>query len=397
MKKKVNLGTTIMLMAMSAAVAVTVTAVVVMRIANVGFSDFSKRAAQYAKLANIDSIVRANYIGTIDDTELTDELLTGYMKGIGDKYGAYLDADLTKQLTLDNEGKSVGIGVSVVKTDDGEIKVVSVTDGSPAKKAGIEPGDLITAVDGKNVADEGYTASINALRGEAGTDVAVTLSRGGTQSKLTITRTEYTTATVTSRTIGDVGYVRITEFDANTATQFSDQVDALTKSGVKALVFDVRNDPGGLLDAVEKMLDKLLPAGPVVRQKDKSGKITTIYTSDASEVKLPMAVITNGSTASAAELFTAALKDYGKAKSVGDTTYGKGTMQRIFDLGDGTSLDLSVAYFYPPKSDNFEGKGVTPDIPVTLSDAKTARFYELSDDEDDQLQAALDYVNGQIK
>lgn len=291
----------------------------------------------------------------------------------------------------------MGIGVSVVQGSDGSIKIVSVVDGSPAKVAGLHAGDFIRDVGGKDVKDEGYTTALSQLRGEAGTQVTVTIETDGVQREVTLTRKTFATTTVQSHAIGQVGYVRIQEFDGTTAQQFSDQVDALVKGGAKALVFDVRNDPGGLLDAVEKMLDKLLPAGPVVRQKAKTGGITTIYTSDAAEVKLPMAVLTNGSTASAAELFTAALKDYGKAKSVGEKTYGKGTMQRIFDLGDGTALDLSVAYFYPPKSDNFEGKGVEPDIPATLSQDKLQRFYELTDGEDDQLQAALQYVEGEIK
>lgn len=397
MKKKVSLGTAIMLMAMSAAVAVTVTAVIVIRILNGSLTDFSARAAQFKKLANVDAIVRENYIGAINGTTLDDGLAAGYMKGIGDKYGAYLDAEQTNQLKLDNEGKSVGIGVSVVQDSDGSIKIVSVVDGSPAKAAGLRAGDFIRAVGGKDVKDTGYTTALSQLRGEAGTQVTVTIETDGVQRQVTLTRKTFATTTVQSHAIGQVGYVRIQEFDGTTARQFSDQVDALVKGGAKALVFDVRNDPGGLLDAVEKMLDKLLPAGPVVRQKAKTGGITTIYTSDAAEVKLPMAVLTNGSTASAAELFTAALKDYGKAKSVGEKTYGKGTMQRIFDLGDGTALDLSVAYFYPPKSDNFEGKGVEPDIPVTLSQDKLQRFYELTDGEDDQLQAALQYVEGEIK
>jgi carboxyl-terminal processing protease len=191
--------------------------------------------------------------------------------------------------------------------------------------------------------------------------------------------------------------VRIIEFDSNTAVQFSTQVDNLIKAGAKGLIFDVRNNPGGQLDAVEKMIDKLVPAGPIVRAKYKNGKLKTLKYSDASQINLPMAVLTNQNTASAAELFTAALKDYGKAKSIGTKTFGKGTMQQIINLNDGTALDLSVAYFYPPKSDNFEGKGVTPDIEVTLSQDKQDDFYSLTDSEDDQLQAGIKYVSSLIQ
>jgi carboxyl-terminal processing protease len=230
------------------------------------------------------------------------------------------------------------------------------------------------------------------LKGNVGTTASFKVVRNNNYLSFSIVRKTYETQTVQSRMIGNIGYVRIIEFENNTATQFSTQVDSLISKGAKGIIFDVRNNPGGTLDSAEKIIDKLVPAGPVVRAKYKDGKITTLYTSKSDQVNLPMAVLTNQNSASAAELFTAALKDYGKAKSIGVKTYGKGTMQRVINLNDGTALDLSVAYFYPPKSDNFEGVGVTPDISVTLSQEKQNNFYSLADSDDDQLQAGLKYI-----
>lgn len=396
MNKKISIGAAVSLMALTAAVAITITALFVMKSLNVSITDFAQRSAMFKKLSDVDATVRAKYVGSINNTNVTDDTINGYMVGLGDKYGAYLDAKDYKSISLSNSGQGLGIGVNAIKGADGYIKVISVILDSPAQKAGIKVNDEITAIGGEDVKAAGYADSVNMLKGSEGTTVSFTVNRGGQTLPFSVVRQKYTLQSVQSNLIGNLGYVKIIEFDSNTDDQFSKQVDSLIKQGAKGLVFDVRNNPGGLLEAAAPMIDKLVPAGPIVRAKYKDGTMKTLYTSDANQINLPMAVITNQNTASAAELFTAALKDYGKAKSVGVKTYGKGTMQEILDLNDGTALDLSVAYFYPPKSDNFEGKGVTPDIPVKLSETKQQNFYSLSPDDDDQLQSAISYVEMQI-
>ena len=393
MNKKISLGAAIMMMAMTAAVAITITVVIVMRILNNDITDFSNRSALFSKLNKVDNIVRGNYVGKINDTQLNDDIIDGYMKGLGDKYGTYFDAEEYNEITLENEGKATGIGINVIYTSDGYIRIVSVLSGSPADKAGVQANDKIVSIGGQDVKSLGYTSAVSLLKGNVGTSVQFTVTRDEIQVPFNIKRVTYDTPTVQSRMIGDIGYVRIVEFDKTTPDEFSKQVDALIAKGAKGIIFDVRNNPGGLLDSVEKMIDKLIPSGPVVRAKYKDGKLKTLYTSDSKQVNLPMAVLTNQNTASAAELFTAALRDYGKAKSIGTKTFGKGTMQEVIDLHDGTALDLSVAYFYPPKSNNFEGKGVAPDINVPLSDSKMQNFYSLTDSEDDQLQAGIKYID----
>lgn len=397
MNKKISLGAAISLMALTAAAAVSITAIFMMKSLNVSISNFSQRSAMFKKLSDVDATVRAKYIGTINEESLEDSTIKGYVNGLGDKYGVYLDANDYKSIALSNEGRSIGIGVNVVKTDDGYMKVVSVIDGSPAQTAGVKVNDIITTIGDEDVKTAGYANALNLLKGSEGTTVTFTVLRSGTPRTFTITRKKYDVSSVTSKLIGNLGYVKITEFDKKTASEFSSQVDKLIADGAKGLVFDVRNNPGGLLESVEPIIDKIVPAGPVVSAKYKDGTKKVLYKSDAKEINLPMAVITNQNTASAAELFTAALKDYNKAKSVGTKTYGKGTMQEICDLTDGTALDISVAYFYPPKSDNFEGKGVAPDIKVELSEEKQRNFYSLDESDDDQLQAAISYVEMQIK
>lgn len=397
MNKKISLGAALGLVALTAAIAITCTVFFVMNSLNVGISDYSKRAALFKKLAEVDETVRERYVGNIDATKTTDYTIDGYILGIGDKYGAYLNADEYRQIELRNKGLSSGIGVNVVDSGDGYIKIASVLAGSPAEKAGVKVNDEIIRIAGSDVKSVGYASAVNQLTGKEGTAAKFTVLRGGRTKDFSVPRKNFAVSSVQSKRIGNIGYVKIIQFDSNTNKEFSTQVDALIKGGAKGLVFDVRNNPGGLLEAVEPMIDKLCPAGPVVRAKYKTGGMKTLYMSDANQINLPMDVVTNQNTASAAELFTAALKDYHKAKSVGVTTYGKGTMQQIIDLNDGTALDLSVARFYPPKSDNFEGRGVKPDIQVQLSADKQQNFYSLSDDQDDQLQAAVSDVELQIK
>lgn len=398
MNKKISLGAAISLMALTAAAAITITAFFVMNALNVSIGDFSARSAMFKKLAEVDATVRAHYVGKIDETQLVDDTIEGYVRGIGDKYGNYLDAEDYKSVALGNSGQSIGVGVNVIQAEDGYIKVVSVISGSPAQSAGVSVNDEITSIGGEDVKALGYADAVDLLKGSIGTTATFTVKRGGVTIPYSLVRRQYSVSTVSSQLIGNnLGYVKILEFDANTPSEFSTQVDSLIKKGAKGLIFDVRNNPGGLLESVEPMIDKLVPKGPIVRAKYKDGAMTVLKYSDSNEINLPMAVLTNQNTASAAELFTAALKDYGKAKSVGTRTYGKGTMQEIYDLSDGTALDLSIAYFYPPKSGNFEGKGVAPDINVPLSEEKQQNFYSLSMNDDDQLQAAISYVEMQIR
>ncbi|MDR3551585.1 MAG: S41 family peptidase [Clostridia bacterium] len=393
MSRKMSLGATIMLMAMTAAVAVTVTMIYAMRVFNVNLSDYTQRIAIYKKLSAVDNLVRTQYIGAVDSGTLTDDVIRGYIAGIGDSHAAYYDASTYSKTQLGLQGKGVGIGVNIIENTDGNIKVVSVMSGSPAQKAGLKDGDIITEIGSNTVISLGYENAINLLRGNTGTTAQFTVLRGGKPLPFSIVRKQFDMQTVHAHMINNTGFIRIDEFDENTAAQFTAAIKSLDSKGALSFVFDLRNNPGGEVEAAAKMLEQLLPAGPIVRVRYKDGKSQVLYSSDGKqELKVPMVVLVNSGTASAAELFTAALRDYNKAKIIGTKTYGKGTMQKYYELSDGSAVKFSVAYFDPPVGANFDGKGIEPDISVTLSQAKTDNFYELTDAQDDQLQAALTYL-----
>ncbi len=420
MKRKVSVGACIILMIMSAFVAVQITSsYMTNKYESVvyGYSKWSDINSDldtieaiagndagtnwqnvYTDLSEVDAYVRTNYVGDIDEENLRDFVLAGYLYGTGDKYAAYMPEEEYKAYTESFEGSIVGVGIRI--TDDvttGGMYVTSVVPEGPAEKAGIITGDIIVAVDGNLISEYGYYNAYNLIReGKENEPVmlqVLTSASQYTESKdYTLVRSKVQTDTVITRMIhDDIGYVNILSFDMTTGNEFKNAMDALAKDGAKKYIFDVRNNPGGTIVGVRDVLDYLLPEGPVIRCFTKNGEETAEY-SDAKELAAPMVVITNGNTASGGELFTAALRDYEKATVIGTTTYGKGTVQTIFPISNGGGVKLSVMMYNPPISDNYEGVGIVPDKTVELSNEAMANFYRLTDEEDTQLQAAIDEI-----
>ena len=288
----------------------------------------------------------------------------------------------------------IGVTVSYLENDDGThyLYVNTVATDSPAQKAGIGCYDKITAINGKRIDDFGsYDKAVAAVRGKAGGVVQLGIHQYATNQDVTlsVTRAEYEQIHVTSRMLDNqIGYIRIEKFADNTDEQFDAAVKEMQKQGAASLLFDLRNNPGGQLTALVNCLDTLLPEGKIISLKDKAGK-TEEYTSDANAVDLPMAVLVNADSYSAAEFFAAALQEYGKATIVGEKTVGKGYSQQGFELSNGGCLNISTHCYYTPKGVSLIGKGVTPDKQADLSDEKKEHFYVLRDSEDDQLQAAI--------
>ncbi|MBE6563622.1 MAG: hypothetical protein E7660_07820 [Ruminococcaceae bacterium] len=353
----------------------------------------------YDELSEIKAYFDNIYIGEIDDETLTDAVISGYVVGSGDKYAYYYNEEAYKELRQELQGDMQGIGVMVIYNADYKgIEIINVFPDSPAMDAGVEPGDLIVYVGDEleSVAYLGYEGALKKLQGEAGTVAKFVAYRGDNyteEHKFEIERSFVTEQTVDYRVYSldsSVGIIKITSFDTKTVEQFKNAVSALQAEGVTKLVFDVRNNPGGELVSICTILDSLLPEGPIIRTVDKSGTETTPYKSDEAELDMPMAVIVNGSTASAAELFTSALMDYEKATVVGTLTYGKGCMQSIFPLQSGGALSLTTALYYPPFSENYNEIGITPDVVVELEgEAAEKNIYKLTDEEDTQLKAAV--------
>ena len=355
------------------------------------------------KLKILDEQFRELYVGEIDEKELEEAVLDGYISGAGDLYGEYMTAEEYAAFTSDQNGEFQGIGITVTQnTEYSAIEVVSVMPDSPALEAGVESGDLIYMIGTEYVSDLGYKIAVKMLQGEAGTTADFTVRRGENYEEeifFSVLRGYITEQTVSWHVlddgIGDIGIIKITSFDAKTPDQFTDAIDSLCLEGVTSLVFDVRDNPGGELTSILSILDMLLPEGPIIRIVGSDGN-ETVRNSDASEIDMPMAVLINGHTASAAELFSCALQDYDKAVLIGTTTYGKGCMQQIVKLADGSALRVTVSMYNPPFSDNYDGIGVTPDILIEADEKlSSSSVYDIADFDDNQLMAAVSQLRSE--
>ncbi len=350
----------------------------------------------YTSLAETDNYVRNYYIGKINEQDLEDYLLSGYIYGIGDKYASYMNKKEYEAYIMSTKtGSMVGIGVRIIYDNTlGGIYITSVMPDSSAQEAGILPGDVIITVEGDKVSDLGYYNSYNLIKdGKEGESVNVEVATASSDyseiKKISLQRRVVKKDTVQSHMLSDnVAYVNILEFDETTSDEFVSQMKELQKSGAKKYIFDVRNNPGGNVVGVKGVLDYLLPEGPIIKYYSNDGNIQTLN-SDANEIVAPMIVLINGNTASGGELFAAALRDYQKATLVGTKTYGKGTMQTIIPLSNGGGIKLSTQMYDPPYGENYEGKGIEPDIKSELVLPEDGNFYKLTEDQDSQLQEAI--------
>lgn len=348
------------------------------------------------KLNYVDKLYRESFIGDIDEEKLTDYLIRGYLAGAGERFGGYYTAEEYRSYIENVSGSTVGIGVGVIRDEESGLALVSeVKDGSPAQKAGIEKGDLISEVDGKSCADLGYIDSVSAVKGDAGTSVSVTVLRGEKELTFDIVREEIKEQCVyySKYADTDIGVIRITRFATVASEQFEDALNVLKSNGAKKLIFDLRDNPGGDLDSVTAILDLLLPEGDLVITTDKNGKETVVATSDAEETDMPMAVIVNGNSASASELFAANIRDYEKGKIIGETTFGKGTVQSSVPLPDGSCIMISYSKFASAAGVNYDGVGIAPDIEVKPNDVLAQNGVTGTEEKDDnQLTAAVEYL-----
>ena len=290
----------------------------------------------------------------------------------------------------------MGIGTTARKDHSGYILIVDAKENSPAEAAGIQAGDLIVKVNDEDILTIGYTQAMSNIKGEEGTKVNLTLRREGEDYSVELTRKNIQSSTVEYRTIGDNGYIKMSNFDETTVDDFKYAVSDLKSQGVKGLIFDVRNNPGGLLDSVADVLDYLLPEGDLVSETNKKGETKVLCTSDSSCIELPMVVLVDGETASAAELFAADLRDFKVAELVGQTTYGKGIMQGAFPLEDGSAIKMTIAYFNPHSGVNFNGVGLKPDYEVALTTEQKLNFDTLDETSDPQLMKAIEVLNAKV-
>lgn len=339
------------------------------------------------KLTDLINTYNDQYIGTLDEEKLIDGALMGYVYGTEDRYGEYMNKENYAKLTLENEGKSVGIGISVIESDK-MIKIVDIIPNSPAAKSDLRIGDLIDSVETRPVEDLGYTAAVNSMIGKEGTEAVFTVLRDGQKLDFRVAREVIESSSVDFKMLDSkVAYIRISQFIGTTYGEFSGIMEKLKKDGVRNVIFDVRNNPGGDLAAICSVLDDLLPEGPIIQIVGKNNVVEDTIHSDKDAYDLNSVVLVNGNTCSAAELFSAAIRDYKKGVLIGTKTFGKGCMQTIIPFKDGTAVRVTTNYYNPPSGVNYDGIGITPDMVVEAPAGVS--YYELTDKNDLQLQAAL--------
>lgn len=363
---------------------------------NASLSDFSDLQQEYEKFSEMRAYIDKYYVGEYKSEEAMEMALSGYILGMGDPWSHYLNKEQFAKYKQESSGNLTGIGVTVkYNSERNAIEVSDVYANSPANKAGVKPFDLITAVDSKKVSDIGYSEAVDMVRGEIGTKVNITIldPKTETTKELSIKRDKFQPVVVTSQMMqNNIGYIKISEFLSGSEQDFASKLNKLIASGATSLIFDVRFNPGGSVATVSDMLDKLVPEGDIISLKDKNGNGDTI-TSDKSEINLPMVVLTNEYSISAAEFFAATLKEYEKATIVGEKTTGKGYSQETIELKDGSGLILSTNTYYTSKGNNLAGKGITPDVSVSLTDEQKQNFSSLAQKDDAQLNKAIEILS----
>lgn len=359
-----------------------------------GNGETSAYENMYDKLSEIEKIANGYFVGDIDPELLSDAVCSAYLAALGDKYTMYHTAEEMAEYLSTSEGSYVGIGVQVSYDAETQgIYIITVFPDSPAMEAGLLVGDIIVQVEDVVCSEETYFKAVNAVKGESGTEVTVKVKRGDNVKDVTMTRKKVENVSVFYRTIDDTAVIEVLQFTQTTADDFRKALEQAKKDNVSYYVFDMRNNGGGDLNAIVKVLDMLLPKGTILTASDKNGTVVQTYSStDKESLDAPMAVLINGNTASAAELFTAALRDYDMAVTVGTTTYGKGEMQSLISLADGSGVRISTYFYNPPCGVNYEGIGIVPDIEIELPKELAEKYYQLTDEEDVQLQKALEAV-----
>ena len=343
-----------------------------------------------AKLNVLNSVLSDKfYFDNVDDETAANNIYKAYLSSYGDKYTVYYTPEEYKSLMESTSGTFYGIGAVCQKSDEGGIVIVEPYEDAPAYKAGIRKGDRVIKVDGKDIMDMDLSAAVALIKGDKGTQVKLTVVRDGQTMDFSITRDAVNIKTVDYEMREDsIGYIIISQFDDVTTEQFKDALNDLQNQGMKGLVIDVRSNPGGVLSVVVDIVDQIVPKGLIVYTEDVDGNRKEYNGKSNNELSIPIAVLVDGNSASASEIFAGALQDYGKAKIIGTQTFGKGIVQTIQPLTDGSAIKYTIAKYYTPKGQDIHGHGVTPDIVVE---------YDSNADGDNQYDAAMDYVKSQLK
>ena len=354
------------------------------------------RTGQYSKLEQLEALLSHYFVGEADKQKMEDAAANAMVEALGDRWSYYIPADEYAAYQEQKKNAYVGIGVTIRETEQG-YHIDKVTEGGPAEKAGLQAGDIMVAVDGTNVVGLPVAQGKELVQGKKRTTVQITVDRAGQQLTFTVKRDTVKTKVATGQMLdGNIGLVTIENFNTNCYSESKAAVEALREQGAVALIFDVRYNGGGYADEMVKLLDYLLPKGDLFRTVDYRGK-EQVDKSDADCVEMPMAVLVNGSSYSAAEFFAAALQEYEWAKVIGEHTSGKGHYQVTYQLSDGSAVALSIGKYYTPKGQCLEGVGIVPDVVVEVDNQTAAGIYAgtLDPMEDPQILAAIEALKAQ--
>ena len=348
------------------------------------------------KLDRLENLIQERYIGEADGEAMEDAAAAAMVKATGDRWSYYIPASQYEAHKEQSENAYVGIGITIQQAEDGSgFLIVMVNQNGPAQEAGVQVNDLLIAVEDQDVREMTADQVRELIRGEAGTKVSLTVMRQGEHQTLAVERRRIESAVATGQMLTDgIGLVKISNFDERCASESIAAVQKLQQEGAKKIIFDVRNNPGGYAEELVKLLDYLLPEGDLFRSVSYDGT-EKVDTSDADCLDMPMAVLINGSSYSAAEFFAAALQEYQAATIVGEPTVGKGVYQTTISLGDGSAVALSTGKYFTPKGNSLTDMGVTPDVRVDVDEKTAEKIYygTLGYADDLQIQAAIQVLN----
>ncbi len=346
------------------------------------------------KLKRIRAVIDSVYLrgDEIDEAALTEGMYEGYVRALGDPYSVYYTEEEANELMQGISGEYSGIGAAL--SQNRETKVITITNvyrDSPAEEAGLKSGDILYQVDDHEIKDEDLNQIVTWIKGEEGTDVTLDVLRDSEELELTAVRRVIEVQTVEyEMKDSQVGYIRVTEFDKVTYEQFQDALAALDKEGMQGLVIDLRSNPGGNLDTVLDMLRLILPKGTIVSTENKDGKAEEYTCDGKQEFTKPLAVLVDGYSASASEIFSGAVQDYKKGKIVGTTTYGKGVVQEVISLLDGSYIKITTSEYFLPSGRSINEEGITPDVEVEYEPD------EENEDADNQLEKAIEVIREEL-
>lgn len=349
------------------------------------------------KLKEIERVIDSQYLRSdeVDDEVLEDYIVKGYVAGLNDPYSAYYNEEETKALYETTSGEFGGIGVVMSQNlKSNIITMVNVYEDSPADNAGFLNNDILYKVDGEDISGQALEDVVKKVKGDKGTKVSLTVLRGENKKEYeaVVTRDTIEAQTVTYEMKKErIGYIRVTEFDKVTYSQFEKALSELYTQGMEALIIDLRGNPGGNLSTVCSMLDLILPEGTIVYTEDRDGQKRYAESDEEHKLEIPLTVLADSASASASEIFAGAVQDYGIGTIVGTTTYGKGVVQQIFNLSDGTCMKLTISEYFTPKGRNIDGKGIEPDVEVEYE------YNEENPEEDNQLDKAIEVTEEKIK